>query len=226
MKEKGKNSIGLNGGVSGLAGSFIGLSYQTNNFLGLGETLGVNLSYGQYQRNLSFSFMQPYLFDRPLQAGFTVFNTKYNYNQAQQLSIQTNQQLNLPDSIQQTLQNFSQTSTGFNVSLSYPIKRSFKRIGLTYTLNTTTLQVFSNFSRLYFEELNFSNVAGTECAEWNRDQRGHAEFQLQQHQQRHASEWRSQHYARQPDFRFGWHRCRGSSFVGIQAVLPDEGPSP
>ena len=87
VKEKGKNSIGLNGGVSGLAGSFIGLSYQTNNFLGLGETLGVNLSYGQYQRNLSFSFMQPYLFDRPLQAGFTVFNTKYNYNQAQQLSL-------------------------------------------------------------------------------------------------------------------------------------------
>ncbi len=87
VKEKGKNSIGLNGGVSGLAGSFIGLSYQTNNFLGLGETLGVNLSYGQYQRNLSFSFMQPYLFDRPLQAGFTVFNTKYDYNQAQQLSL-------------------------------------------------------------------------------------------------------------------------------------------
>lgn len=160
VKEKGKNSIGLNGGVSGLAGSFIGLSYQTNNFLGLGETLGVNLSYGQYQRNLSFSFMQPYLFDRPLQAGFTVFNTKYNYNQAQQLSLSFNQQLNLPDSVQQTLQNFSQTSTGFNVSLSYPIKRSFKRIGITYTLNTTTLEVFSNFSRLYFEELNFSNVAG------------------------------------------------------------------
>ncbi len=160
VKEKGKNSIGLNGGVSGLAGSFIGLSYQTNNFLGLGETLGVNLSYGQYQRNLSFSFTQPYLFDRPLQAGFTVFNTKYNYNQAQQLSITYQQQLNLPDSVQQTLQNFSQTSTGFNVSLSYPIKRSFKRIGITYTLNTTTLEVFSNYSRLYFEELNFSNVAG------------------------------------------------------------------
>src|SRR6266849_2659130 len=39
LKEKGKQSIGLQGGVSGLAGSFIGLTYQTNNFLGLGETL-------------------------------------------------------------------------------------------------------------------------------------------------------------------------------------------
>ncbi len=39
LKEKGKQSIGLQGGVSGLAGTFIGLTYQTNNFLGLGETL-------------------------------------------------------------------------------------------------------------------------------------------------------------------------------------------
>ena len=39
VKEKGKQSISLTGGVSGLAGTFVGLTYQTNNFLGLGETL-------------------------------------------------------------------------------------------------------------------------------------------------------------------------------------------
>ncbi len=37
VKEKGKNSIGLNGGVSGLSGAFLGVNYQTNNFLGLGR---------------------------------------------------------------------------------------------------------------------------------------------------------------------------------------------
>ena len=37
VKERGKNSIQLNGGVSGIAGSFIGFSYSTNNFLGLGR---------------------------------------------------------------------------------------------------------------------------------------------------------------------------------------------
>ena len=41
VHEKGKNSIGLNGGVSGLEGAFVGLNYSTNNFLGLGETLQV-----------------------------------------------------------------------------------------------------------------------------------------------------------------------------------------
>ena len=52
MKEKGKNSIGLNGGVSGLSGAFIGLNYQTNNFLGLGETLSVQANIGNVSRNL------------------------------------------------------------------------------------------------------------------------------------------------------------------------------
>ena len=42
VKERGKNSIQLNGGVSGIAGSFIGFSYSTNNFLGLGETLSLD----------------------------------------------------------------------------------------------------------------------------------------------------------------------------------------
>ena len=39
VKEKGKNSIGLNGGLSGQTGAFVGLKYETNNFLGLGESL-------------------------------------------------------------------------------------------------------------------------------------------------------------------------------------------
>ena len=46
LKERGKNSIQLNGGVSGIAGSFIGFSYATNNFLGLGETLSLNSQIG------------------------------------------------------------------------------------------------------------------------------------------------------------------------------------
>jgi len=41
LKEKGKAVHRVAGGVSGLAGSFLGLTYQTNNFLGLGETLYV-----------------------------------------------------------------------------------------------------------------------------------------------------------------------------------------
>ena len=84
VKEKGKNSIGLNGGVSGLEGAFIGLSYTTNNFLGLGETLQIQASIGNLMRSVLFGFTEPYLWDRPLQAGFTVYTTRTSYNQARQ----------------------------------------------------------------------------------------------------------------------------------------------
>ncbi len=72
LKEKGKQSISLTGGVSGLAGNFVGLGYQTNNFLGLGETLTLSGQIGNIQKTAVFGFTEPYLFDRPMASGFTI----------------------------------------------------------------------------------------------------------------------------------------------------------
>ncbi len=58
VKEKGKNSIGLSGGVSGLAGTFIGLNYATNNFLGLGATLSLAFQMGHFPENVLVRFHQ------------------------------------------------------------------------------------------------------------------------------------------------------------------------
>ncbi|MEO6119472.1 MAG: outer membrane protein assembly factor BamA, partial [Terriglobales bacterium] len=96
VKEKGKNSIGLTGGVSGLSGSFIGLNYETNNFLGLGETLRLEANVGSRERNILFGFSEPYLFDRPLNVGFTIFNRRYNFNQVREAAIARQQQIDLP----------------------------------------------------------------------------------------------------------------------------------
>ena len=60
VKERGRNSIQLNGGVSGISGSFIGFSYSTNNFLGLGETLSLGAQIGTLQNNVTFGFTEPY----------------------------------------------------------------------------------------------------------------------------------------------------------------------
>jgi outer membrane protein insertion porin family len=160
VKEKGKNSIGLNGGVSGLAGAFVGISYSTNNFLGLGETLTVQASIGNSQRNLMFGFTQPYLFDRPLQAGFTVYTNKFNFNQARQEAILTGQQLNLPSPVLQNLQNYTTSSTGFSLSLSYPLHRSFKRVGITYSLDRSSVAAVSQASQILFTNLAFRGISG------------------------------------------------------------------
>jgi outer membrane protein insertion porin family len=160
VKEKGKNSIGLQGGVSGLAGSFVGINYSTNNFLGLGETLSMSANIGNLQRAIQFGFTEPYAFDRPLQLGFTVFTSRYDYNAAKNYSILSGTNLNLPTDVLNTLQNFSQSQTGFTVSASYPIRRSFKRVGLTYSYNVTSIQTFSTASQQYFEAINFDGVNG------------------------------------------------------------------
>src|SRR5581483_6276035 len=128
-------------GVSGLAGALIGLRYETNNRLGLGAELSVQASIGNRQRNIRFGFTEPYLFDRPLQFGFTVYNRRFNFDQVREAEIFSGQRLNLPENLLQSLQNFTQSSTGFTVSGSYPLRRSFKRIGLTYTLDRSSTTV-------------------------------------------------------------------------------------
>jgi len=160
VHEKGKNSIGLTGGVSGLSGTFIGITYSTNNFLGLGETLSIGANLGNRQRDLQFGFTEPYLFDRPLQAGFTVYTRRFNFNQAQQAEVLSGQKLNIPTAELQNLQNYTQSSTGFSFSLSYPLHRSFKRVGITYSFDSSSLVAVSTASQELFTNLAFRGISG------------------------------------------------------------------
>jgi len=158
VKEKGKQSIGLTGGVSGIAGSFIGLSYQTNNFLGLGETLTFSTEFGDRQRNFLFGFTEPYLFDRPISTGFTVFSSRFSFNQSRETSLLIGQRIQLNPN---TTQNYNQNSKGFTVFASYPLRRfSFTRLGVTYGLTSTNIDAFSDASRVLFEVLQFRGFAG------------------------------------------------------------------
>jgi len=161
VKEKGKNSIGLNGGVSGLSGAFLGLNYQTNNFLGLGETLSVQASIGSVQRNLLFGFTEPYLRNRPLSLGFQVYSNKTDYNASKNYKLSTGSSLNAPAATTSLLQNYNQATTGLTFSASYPIRHSFKRVGFTYTLNRSNVTAFSAASSNLFQTLAFrSGIQG------------------------------------------------------------------
>jgi outer membrane protein insertion porin family len=158
LHEKGKQSIGLQGGVSGLAGGFIGLTYQTNNFLGLGETLTLSAQIGQYQRNLMFGFTEPYLFDRPISSGFTIFSTLYKFNQAQQAAQLTGQQVSINP---QFIQDYNQNSTGFTTFANYALKKHvFTRVGLTYGLTRTNISTYNQSSELLFTQLQYGSLAG------------------------------------------------------------------
>jgi len=73
VAERGRQQISFNGGLSGIGGSFFGLEYSTNNLLGRGEILSLNLSAGNRQKYLQFSFTEPYIKNRPITAGFSLF---------------------------------------------------------------------------------------------------------------------------------------------------------
>jgi len=81
VHEKGKNSIGLNGGVSDWKAPSSASIIQPT-LPRLGETLSVQASVGNLARSVRFGFTQPYLFDRPLQFGFNVYLNKVSYDQA------------------------------------------------------------------------------------------------------------------------------------------------
>src|SRR5579872_5146688 len=162
VKERGKNSVQLNGGVSAIAGSFIGFSYSTNNFLGLGETLSLSTQLGTVMRTAQLGFTEPYLFDRPLQAGFTIFTSRFNFDQAREASILSGQNL-IPLFNQlgsSNLLNYVSNSYGFTTFASYPFKRSFARFGISYGYTIQNVRTLTDAAGTYFNYINFEHING------------------------------------------------------------------
>jgi outer membrane protein insertion porin family len=158
LKEKGRQTISLTGGISAFSGTYIGLTYQTNNFLGLGETLTLSANVGTLQRNISFGFTEPYLFDRPISTGFTVYTTRYNFDQARQTSLALGYQVQLNPN---TVQNYVQNSDGFTIFASYPIRHlGFTRLGVTYGYQNTGIKSLSTAASALFGILQFQSLAG------------------------------------------------------------------
>jgi len=167
VKERGKNSVQLNGGVSGIAGSFIGFGYATNNFLGLGETLSLDAQFGDRIRNATIGFTEPYLFDRPIQLGFTVYTQRFNYDQGREVSLLTGRNL-LPlyqQLGQDNLLNYVSNGYGATTSISTPFRMFkssslFGRVSLTYSYGVQNITTLSTASTQYFEYINFQGLDG------------------------------------------------------------------
>ena len=162
VKERGKNSIQLNGGVSGISGSFVGLSYSTNNFLGLGETLSLSSQLGTRTTSVQLGFTEPYLFDLPIQSGITVYVQRFNFNQAREASILSGNNLtslfnNLGSN---NLLNYVTNGYGFTTFASYQLKRSFARVGLSFGYDISNIKTITDASKTYFSFLDFQGVGG------------------------------------------------------------------
>src|SRR5690349_22410521 len=154
VSERGRQQISFNGGISGIGGSFFGLEYSTNNLLGRGEVLSFNLAAGNRQRSFQFSFTEPYIKDRPISAGFSLFafSQKFfgegtflsqNLNAQQDL---LNSAFNLNDINEENL--FTRDSYGGSIYVSAPLSEfyrkrrftQFSRVGASYQLSLSSVK--------------------------------------------------------------------------------------
>lgn len=154
VKEKGRQQISLNGGISGIGGSFFGLEYSTNNLLGRGETVSFQFGLGNRQQSFQLTFQEPYFKDRPISVGFSLFATRYKFFGegtflSQNTDLVTDILTNPLSTITASDQNlFTQSTYGASVFATAPLselffrKRAFSqfsRIGLTYQFSATSI---------------------------------------------------------------------------------------
>ncbi len=79
LEEHNRNELTFGGGVSGIDGLYLSFSYATTNFLGQGETFQVSAQRGARANIYQVSVSEPYLFDRPISAGASIFSRKVDY---------------------------------------------------------------------------------------------------------------------------------------------------
>jgi outer membrane protein insertion porin family len=154
VKEKGRQQIQFNGGVSGIGGSFFGLQYSTNNLLGRGETVALDFGFGNRQKTFQFSFQEPYFRDRPITVGFSIFGSSAKFfGEGTFLSQNTDAILGGLDPVGSLLVDeenlFTQTTYGASVFATAPLSEilfkkrqwtQFSRIGLTYQFSASSIK--------------------------------------------------------------------------------------
>lgn len=153
IKEKGRQQISFNGGISGVGGSFFGLEYSTNNLAGRGEILSFNVGAGNRQQSLQFTYQEPYFRNRPISVGFSLFASRYKFFGEGTFLTQNQDILNdLFDPLGQVQTDesnlFTQSTYGATVFATAPLSElffkkrrftQFSRVGLTYQFSTTSI---------------------------------------------------------------------------------------
>ena len=150
IKEKGRQQISFNGGVSGIGGSFFGLEYSTNNLAGRGEVLSFSFGAGNRQQSFQFTYQEPYFRDRPISVGISVFASKYKFfGEGTIFSRNPDILEDLFNPLQVNEANlFTQNTFGVNVFATAPLSElffkkrqftQFSRVGLTYQFSSTSI---------------------------------------------------------------------------------------
>jgi outer membrane protein insertion porin family len=121
VTEQSTGELQLGAGYSSLS-SFVGqFSYTERNLFGRGEYLRASIEASAISKEAQISFTEPWFMDRPLSAGFDIYDILTNY-------IQVDYQSNT-------------IGTGFR--LGFPVSE-FGAVGLRYTISEATVSPYAN----------------------------------------------------------------------------------
>jgi outer membrane protein insertion porin family len=117
VEEKPTGQLQLSAGYSSLEKLIFQGSIEQRNFRGRGQTIGLNLAYSQYSKQVDVSFTEPYVFDKNVSLGVNVYRRDLNsFNYANQNT------------------NYKQNTTGFQVRAGIPVTEYISAVA-SYTLN-------------------------------------------------------------------------------------------
>lgn len=79
IEEASTGSLNFAAGFNSTSGVLGSISLSENNFLGKGQYVSLGLVHAEKERNLNFSFTEPYFMDKDLSLGFDVFTHQKSY---------------------------------------------------------------------------------------------------------------------------------------------------
>ncbi|MGE8140597.1 outer membrane protein assembly factor BamA [Novosphingobium sp. NPDC080210] len=128
VEEKPTGQLQLSAGYSSLEGLIFQGAVEQRNFRGRGQTIGLNLAYSNYSKQVDVSFTEPYMFDRNVSLGVNVYRRDLN-------------SFNYFNSNRNTI--YQQATTGFQVRAGVPLTEFISAVA-SYTLNYDDISVDQN----------------------------------------------------------------------------------
>jgi len=125
VEEKPTGQLQLSAGYSSLEGLIFQGAVEQRNFRGRGQTIGLNLAYSNYSKQIDVSFTEPYLFDRNVSLGVNVYRRDLN-------------SFNYFNNNRNTI--YKQATTGFQVRAGLPLTEYVSAVA-SYTLNYDDISV-------------------------------------------------------------------------------------
>ncbi len=128
VKEQPAGSINAGIGYGTESGISLQAGIQQNNFLGTGDTVGINANTNKYSKNLSFSYTNPYFTKDEVSAGGRIFYTEFEAGQA-----------NIVD--------YNNTTYGIRGTLGFPVNE-YNRVNFGTGLQRNQISQLKSYAQI------------------------------------------------------------------------------